>query len=74
VGRRLAVESVYGKFDQGTRNYQANSPGLAKNEAENWAQLVDGNELADKLKDLGLGVGKEMIEIVTVDAAWFENV
>jgi restriction system protein len=36
--------------------------------------LVDGNELADKLKDLGLGVGKEMIEIVTVDAAWFENV
>jgi hypothetical protein len=30
--------------------------------------------LADKLKDLGLGVGKEMIEIVTVDAAWFENV
>jgi len=36
--------------------------------------LVDGNELADKLKNLGLGVGKEMIEIVTVDAAWFENV
>jgi len=36
--------------------------------------LMDGNELADKLKDLGLGVGKEMIEIVTVDAAWFENV
>jgi restriction system protein len=36
--------------------------------------LVDGNELADKLRDLGLGVGKEMIEIITVDAAWFENV
>ena len=35
---------------------------------------VDGNELVDKLKDLGLGVGKEMIEVVTVDAAWFENV
>jgi hypothetical protein len=30
--------------------------------------------LADKLKDLGLGVEKEMIEVVTVDAAWFENV
>jgi hypothetical protein len=30
--------------------------------------------LANKLKDLGLGIGKEMIEIVTVDAAWFENV
>lgn len=36
--------------------------------------LVDGNELADKLRDLGLGVRKEMIEIVTVDEAWFENV
>lgn len=36
--------------------------------------LVDGNELADKLRDLGLGVRKEMIEIVTVDEAWFESV
>lgn len=36
--------------------------------------LVDGNELADKLRDLGLGVRKEMIEIVRVDEAWFESV
>lgn len=36
--------------------------------------LVDGNELADKLKDLGLGVRKETIEIVRVDEAWFESV
>ena len=36
--------------------------------------LVDGNELADKLRDLGLGIRKEMIEIVTVDQKWFESV
>jgi len=35
--------------------------------------LVDGNELADKLKDLGLGIRKEMIESVRVDEAWFES-
>ena len=36
--------------------------------------LVDGNELAEKLRDLGLGVHKEMIEVVRVDEAWFTGV
>jgi len=35
--------------------------------------LVDGNDLADKLKDLGLGVRKEVIEVVRVDETWFES-
>lgn len=36
--------------------------------------LVDGSELAKKLKDLSLGVRKEMIEAVRVDELWFESV
>jgi len=36
--------------------------------------LVDGNELSDKLKELDLGVRKETIEIVRVDEVWFESV
>lgn len=36
--------------------------------------LVDGDLLADKLKELKLGVLTEMIESVSVDAAWFENI
>jgi restriction system protein len=36
--------------------------------------LVDGSELADKLRDLGLGVRKEMIEVVRVDESWFTSV
>ena len=36
--------------------------------------LVDGDLLADKLKELKLGVVTEMIESVSVDAPWFENI
>jgi len=36
--------------------------------------LVDGRELAEKLKELGLGVRKELIEVVRVDETWFESV
>lgn len=36
--------------------------------------LVDGDQLANKLKELGLGIKKEMIENITVDDDWFSNV
>ena len=36
--------------------------------------LIDGNLLADKLKELGLGVKTEMVEQVTIDTAFFEGV
>jgi restriction system protein len=36
--------------------------------------LVDGLELAEKLKDLGLGVKKEQVERITVDESWFQNI
>lgn len=36
--------------------------------------LVDGDSLADKLKELKLGVATEMIEKMTVDANWFTNI
>ena len=35
--------------------------------------LVDGDELANKLKELGLGIKREMVESVTVDEEWFKN-
>ncbi|MBU1412550.1 restriction endonuclease [Myxococcota bacterium] len=35
--------------------------------------MVDGEELARKLKELGLGVKTEMIEQVSVDPAWFQG-
>lgn len=36
--------------------------------------LMDGEEFAEQLKELGLGVRKEMIEAITVDEAWFDGV
>ncbi len=35
--------------------------------------LVDGEQLADKLKELQLGLKTEMIEKVTIDKEWFTN-
>lgn len=36
--------------------------------------LLDGNELAEKLRELKLGVRTENIEVVTIEEGWFENV
>lgn len=36
--------------------------------------LVDGEELAAKLKELNLGIQREMVEVVRVDEGWFDNV
>ena len=35
--------------------------------------LVDGAELADKLRELGLGIRKEVVEVARVDADWFKG-
>ncbi|MCE1239162.1 MAG: restriction endonuclease [Azonexaceae bacterium] len=35
--------------------------------------LVDGDELAEKLKELGLGVKTELVERVDIDPNWFAN-
>ena len=36
--------------------------------------LVDGDQLADKLKDFGLGLRTEIIEKVHVDEQWFAHI
>ena len=36
--------------------------------------LVDGDQLADKLKELGLGVKKEMVEKISIDTEWFKAI
>ncbi len=36
--------------------------------------LVDGDQLAEKLKEFGLGVEREMVEQVTVRPEWFDHI
>jgi len=35
--------------------------------------LIDGDDLAEKLRELGLGIRVEMVEKVTIDDGWFKN-
>ena len=35
--------------------------------------LMDGNKIAEKLKELNLGIDVELREHVTVNEKWFEN-
>jgi hypothetical protein len=35
---------------------------------------MDGYELAQKLKELGLGTSVEMVEKVTIDEDWFNRI
>ena len=36
--------------------------------------LIDGDQLADKLKELGLGMKIEMVEKVSIDEEWLKNI
>lgn len=36
--------------------------------------LLDGNDFAEKLKELGIGVSTKTVEVYTVDEAWFSNI
>ena len=36
--------------------------------------LINGDQLADKLKELGLGVKTELVESIDIDEEWFENI
>jgi restriction system protein len=36
--------------------------------------LVDGDELADKLRELELGMKIELVEKIVIDESWFENI
>jgi restriction system protein len=36
--------------------------------------LVDGEQLVEMLKNLGLGVATRQVEEVTVDKSWFEEI
>lgn len=52
------------------------TPAAAKEATRDGAppiNLVDGDELAEKLKELGLGIKKELVERISVDEPWFDS-
>ena len=52
------------------------TPGAVKEATRDGAppiDLLDGGELAEKLKELRLGVSIEIVEVVKIEEAWFDN-
>ena len=53
------------------------SPGAVKEALRDGAppiDLIDGSDLAEKVKELSLGVRRETVEVFRVDGGWFESV
>ncbi len=46
----------------------------AKRDGASPIDLINGEEIAEKLKELALGVKTELVERISVDTAWFEGI
>ena len=69
---------MIGRADKGlfitTGTFTRAAVGEATRDGAPPIDLVDGDQLADKLKELGLGIKKEMVEKISVDEEWFRNI
>ncbi|AXY35645.1 restriction endonuclease [Yersinia pseudotuberculosis] len=69
--------ATVGRADRGmfitTGNFTKAAIGEANRDGVAPIDLVDGDQLADKLKELSLGVRTELVEKVSVDPDWFLN-
>lgn len=70
--------AMVGKADKGlmitTGSFTRSAVREATRDGAPPIDLVDGDELADKLKEMGLGVETEIVEEVEVDEQWFEQI
>jgi len=69
--------AMVGRADKGlfitTGNFTSGAIKEATRDGAPPIDLVDGDELARKLKELGLGVKTELIEQVSVEREWFSG-
>ena len=70
--------AMVGRADKGlfitTGNFTRDAIKEATRDGAPPIDLVDGDQLADKLKELGLGIKTEVVEKVSVDADWFKKI
>lgn len=70
--------AMQGRADKGlfitTGNFTAQAFEEATRDGATAIDLIDGERLCELLKDLGLGVHKELVERITILPAWFEAV
>lgn len=67
-----------GRADRGlfvtTGTFTRDAIGEATRDGATPVDLMDGDQLADKLKELRLGIKTQMVESVDVDAEWFKTI
>lgn len=70
--------AMIGRADKGlfitTGTYSRDALKEATRDGASPIDLLDGDQLADKLKELRLGVEVEMVERVTIDPEWFKSI
>ncbi len=70
--------AMIGRADKGmiltTGGFTRDAYAEATREGAPPIDLIDGELLMDKLKELSLGVSAKMVEVVEVDTAWFNSV
>ena len=70
--------AMAGRSDKGliitTGNFTRDARLEATRDGVTPIDLIDGNSLAEKLKELELGVKTEMVEEVSIDEEWFKGI
>ncbi|WP_227657583.1 restriction endonuclease [Candidatus Magnetaquicoccus inordinatus] len=70
--------AMVGRADKGllitTGSFTPAAVKEAKRDGAPPIDLIDGNEIAEKLKELSLGVKTELIEHISIDTTWFESI
>ncbi len=70
--------ALIGRADKGlfvtTGTFTRDAAKEAKRDGATPIDLMDGDQLADKLKELHLGIKTEMIESVDIDPDWFKRI
>ena len=70
--------AVQGRADKGllisTGNFTRDERAEAQRDGALAIDLMDGYELAEKLKELGLGTSVEMVEKVAINEEWFNGI
>ena len=70
--------AMIGRADKGlfvtTGTFTRDAMNEAKRDGATPIDLIDGDQLADKLKELSLGVKTQLVESVEVDSQWFQTI
>ncbi|RDX37902.1 restriction endonuclease, partial [Kangiella sp. HD9-110m-PIT-SAG07] len=70
--------AMMGRADKGlfitTGNFTREAKAEAKRDGAPPIDLVNGNQLAEHLKELRLGVKVEQVEKVTIEKKWFDSI